>query len=875
VSKHALARVDVERLRLSAEIQENWLPFVLGPMMLRPGLGYVGAIADNLQSRILPFVFGTTDTALIELVDESMRVWIDDELVERPSVSTAVTSGTFSSSTGWTLASGTGITAQISSNVLKLASATAGAPATAKQQIAVAAADVDVEHAFRIVVIRGPVTFKAGSTDGGDDYIAETVLDTGEHSLAFTPAGNVFLQLENASAQRVIVDGVTIEAAGIMEVATSFTEDDLSWIRFEQSGDVIWLAVRGQRQCKIERRAAHSWSVTKYYANDGPFLTANLTDLTLTPAALSGNTTLTASRALFKSEHVGALFRLFSQGQTAAASIAAQNTFTDAIRVSGVGADRAFSIAISGAFTATVVLQRSFDSATSGFSDVSGSSWTAATSTSFQDDFDNSIIWYRLGVKTGAYTSGTATCGLTYTGGGKAGICRVTDYVSSTQVGVEVLTAFGSTAATSNWSEGHWSDLRGWPSSVGLHDGRLFWAGGDRIWGSVSDDYTSFDADTEGDSAPISRSLGSGPVDSVNWLLPLSRLIAGREGSETSIRSSSFDEPLTPTNFTLKNCSTQGSAPIGAVRVDTAGLFVQRSDRRVYELAFNVDAQDYVARDMTRLNLDIGVPGFVDAAVQRQADTQVHFVLGSGEVAVLVYDRGDAVEAWWRIVTRGTIEAVAVLPGAIEDSVYFVVRRNIDGGFRRYLEKMAMRHECVGDDVNKQADSFVYQQSGSATATVTGLHHLENEEVVIWADGADVGTKTVRNGSITLDTAARDVVVGLAYEARFKSAKLAYAAGLGTALTQTKKVDQLGVILLDSHYQGLEYGPDFDNLDPLPEVEDGDETEADTVWAEFDGPMFEFDGEWDTDARLCLVASAPRPCTVAAAIVAVRTNEKG
>jgi hypothetical protein len=46
------------------------------------------------------------------------------------------------------------------------------------------------------------------------------------------------------------------------------------------------------------------------------------------------------------------------------------------------------------------------------------------------------------------------------------------------------------------------------------------------------------------------------------------------------------------------------------------------------------------------------------------------------------------------------------------------------------------------------------------------------------------------------------------------------------------------------------------------------------VFPEFDGAMIELPGRWDTDARLCLKAAAPRPCTLAAAVVAVTTHEK-
>ena len=43
--------------------------------------------------------------------------------------------------------------------------------------------------------------------------------------------------------------------------------------------------------------------------------------------------------------------------------------------------------------------------------------------------------------------------------------------------------------------------------------------------------------------------------------------------------------------------------------------------------------------------------------------------------------------------------------------------------------------------------------------------------------------------------------------------------------------------------------------------------EPHTVWPTFDEPMVECPGEWDTDARLCLRMSAPRPATVSAVVV--------
>jgi hypothetical protein len=136
-------------MRLSAEEQVNWQPWVLGPMMLRPGLQYCGGINDDLTCRLLPFIFSNTDLALIELTDSVMRVWTvsgdTETLVTRPSVSTTVTNGDFSSSTGWTLTTvGSGAGAAIHFGFLEMNSPAAGGLAQAKRSVTVAAQDQNV-----------------------------------------------------------------------------------------------------------------------------------------------------------------------------------------------------------------------------------------------------------------------------------------------------------------------------------------------------------------------------------------------------------------------------------------------------------------------------------------------------------------------------------------------------------------------------------------------------------------------------------------------------------------------------------------------------------------------------------------------------------
>src|SRR3990167_8204046 len=78
VSPLALARTDVERTRLSASTMVNFLPKTQGAMRLRPGTKYAGTSLSNQKAVWPEFVASTDDTALNELTDSVMRVWIPD-----------------------------------------------------------------------------------------------------------------------------------------------------------------------------------------------------------------------------------------------------------------------------------------------------------------------------------------------------------------------------------------------------------------------------------------------------------------------------------------------------------------------------------------------------------------------------------------------------------------------------------------------------------------------------------------------------------------------------------------------------------------------------------------------------------------------------
>lgn len=789
-----------------------------------------------------------------------------------------------------------------------------GSFAKLQKRVILAAADRNKEHSLNIHVSRGPLTLRVGSTEGDDDYIRETEIGTGYHNLAFTPGSVFYVAVQNDKQVDRVIQRLQTGDSGTVEITTSWT--DTENIRYDQSADVVYVDCDGVRPHKIERRGTgRSWSVVEYTPNHGPFLAGRTATAKLGIGAKYGNTQLYASQAFFKPTQVGALFQITHEGQSGKWALGNIDAASDPITVTGISDtgtpgttnERRITFIVSGTYSGTITIERSFDGADFGFKRVtsdyvsSGSGADTGSFTTTVDDRDDNVtVWYRA--RMSVYTSGVATVVGVHANGSVTGTARITSYVSTTEADAEILENFSDTGSSANWREGAWSEIRGYPTAVALHEGRLTHAGGANVWMSVSDDYENFSGLVEGEAGPISRTLGSGPVDSINFLVSLLRLVVGTAGSEITIKASSFDETLTPVNAAAGAFSTQGSAQLRAVKLDSRALFVQRSGVRLYMIGPGVSPQaanDYESAEMTILAPEILKPGVVSVAIQRQPDTRIHCVLSDGTVAILTYEPQEEVLAWSKWVTdtgtNSAVESAMVLPGAEEDRVYYHVRRTIKGVTKRFLERWALESECRGDTgLSWLADCAVSHTDTGGTLTVADFApHLGGQTIAVWANdtgqsnsvGKDMtpddtgGTQQLLSldtgGDLTLtDSGWKHLVGGLSYRADFKSTKLAYGAQGATAMTMKKRVSRLALVLSQTHNNALFVGSDTGHLDPLPRIDDeGAQVDANKIYPEYDKLAFPVDGDWDEDSRLYIRAKSPRPATIMAALPRITTNE--
>ena len=119
------------------------------------------------------------------------------------------------------------------------------------------------------------------------------------------------------------------------EIVSPYGQDDLDDIKFTQSADILYLTHPDYQTRKLSRTGHTAFSFSLLEAIDGPWGEINTTSTTLTPAAVTGNTTITASSTTginnnqgFLSTDVGRCIRILKSGKWGSAKITAVNSTT-------------------------------------------------------------------------------------------------------------------------------------------------------------------------------------------------------------------------------------------------------------------------------------------------------------------------------------------------------------------------------------------------------------------------------------------------------------------------------------------------------------------------------------------------------------------
>jgi len=593
-----------------------------------------------------------------------------------------------------------------------------------------------------VVMVEGGATRRPGTRFVGVSYFSpEKALLV---PFRFTAADAYMLVLQGQQIQfiRASSGAYVLNPDGTrLQVPMSFVEADLPNLRTVARGNVIFIA-SGRLPIQVLTRSSLTvWGFRAFLARGGPYELQNLdqaqtvlgTMVNGQPWFIGGTIRLTSNVPIFSPGHVNSVWR-FDE--------------SDLSLISEWSADEPITVA---------ELRR-----------YNGNVYRCAGG-------------LRTGVNPPTHTFGTVRSDGTDGGiweylHGPDGAVRISTYESPFSVVGLIDKAFPYSAtqvATFRWWKASWSDVDGQPTNLAWANQRLWVFRGDRFWASSVFDPEDFEETDEDDSAFSGKLLSPeahGSLVEVTWAASAGSLVIGTSDVEWRVSGGVQGGPITGKTVTPTPDSKEGSIPHIPTVVDDSVMFIGRSGRRLNRV--KVDIADSGSQKLGSDEPSVGVRDVFDAGPQTMAwQRDPHRVLWiqmkDGTLAGMTWMEKQKVLAMHHHpMANAVIEDVACIPGAGEDQVYMVVRRNIQGGQFRYIEQLQPFFRAK--DLNlPTADGAWFLDcalSGESTLpkqTWTGLEHLNGQLVGVLADGAMQSRHAVVNGGIVLERPASRVVIGI------------------------------------------------------------------------------------------------------------------
>lgn len=426
-------------------------------------------------------------------------------------------------------------------------------------------------------------------------------------------------------------------------------------------------------------------------------------------------------------------------------------------------------------------------------------------------------------------------------------VLKIASYVNATSITAELvsepfLSPPSAAAPVLNWSPSYFSDTTGWPCFGTFFEDRL-WVAGIQAYpglvaGSRTGNYDDFQQKTSTDEvlddSAIAVTIKSRKVSDIRWMDTDERgLLLGTGTGEFVITASTDSSAVTARNIKARASTARGSAFIEPVKIDRQILHVHISRRSIREYSYSFQSDGYVSRSLSLFASHLGVPRFAQMVYAAEPHSIIWFRRDDGSMVGFTYNKEEDVLGWHQHNFSGVVESMSVIPSAvdIQDALWLVVRRTINGTQKRYIERLTRFWDF--DSVVAQAhyvDSGL-KYVGSATDVLYGLSHLEGETLQGVLNGIPYDGLTVQNGAIALPIEdVTTAVVGIGFEAFGEISNIEAGAADGTAQGKVKRIHNVATHVWDMYYgeigvwdqeqqeykyEDIEYRERFDEMTPI------------------------------------------------------------
>jgi len=499
------------------------------------------------------------------------------------------------------------------------------------------------------------------------------------------------------------------------EIASPYIEEDLPMLKFAQDADVLYIVHPYYQPMQLIRHDHNNWELSAFETKFGPVLDMNTTDVALTLSAVNGSTGLvgeyvdvTSNADMFTEDDVGRWIKLdyFKEGNMLLSGAWRMNTvhgtLLPATKIDGKVTVK-FYIQDTGE-NIKIDIQYSVDN---------GSTWKVYSSFSGaypniidqqdielrSEDYNYTVPQIKI-VQSGSHSDKDKWFFLSaqYISEYRSGYLKITSYTNARNVRCQVkksVTLLG--APIKDWYWGAFGINPGWPYTITFHQDRLYFGGVDhapqKIFGSKVGKYEDFESGADDDMA-VAFELASNEVNVIKWITSKGGIVVGTEGAEWIVNGGSAATPITPSNVYASKETTIGSSDIQPVILEGAVVYVQGGGHNLRQMLYQYINDKYTAIDLSLLSEHLLRDAeIIDMDLQERPYTTIWLVLSNGMAIAVTILSDEQVLAWCPQVTDGEVESVRCL----NEEVWFIVKRTIDGQTKRYIERIVPWNETLAD----------------------------------------------------------------------------------------------------------------------------------------------------------------------------------
>lgn len=438
--------------------------------------------------------------------------------------------------------------------------------------------------------------------------------------------------------------------------------------------------------------------------------------------------------------------------------------------------------------------------------------------------------------------------------------------------------SFLDTSGLSLWRLGSWSKRTGWPETIGWHKNRLAFGGTDteplQVWESQTEDFTNFAVSQPlVASDAVSVPILSGQINKIKWLADDDDLVVGTSRAVRAIGKATAQEPYGPENVDQKPQTNFGTNGVAPIQIGSVLLHFGRFGTDMRELAYDFQADGRLSQSVSEIQSHLFRPGISGACYQQYPDSIVWPWDRTGRVIGFTYEREQQVFGMHRhrfgkentaggeTVLYGQVECMETIPGPDFDEVWMLVKREVNGQTKRYIEIMQKPFVDAAIEDAWHLDCAL-RYEGPPANTVLGLDHLEGEDVILYADGSDYPA-TVSGGEASLpnERTATKILVGLDVKARAKTLPPPVNARDGASMGRKIKITDARVSLFQTG--SLRMGSDATMIDEQILYREGDPYDA-PVPLRTGTIDADFEMRWDEDGQIVFEVSGGKPATILA-----------